>query len=363
MNPCKREDIDLVSLNQELLLGKNPKRKLKKKYKNVRNIDQTGYEKNNGKVEAQLTSENVIRKHNKNRLDFTTKAINPIVYNNFNGDGITEFDVERDHTLEKSDGIERNIARDNMFEGYQSEKQEFNAHIPKTSHENEALIQPNHQKYVIAQVRNYLPFVKDSNVQEKLHTFLKYLHNSSTAKELSINNKGNVQRGLFDTQTKFSEYLNYYTLNSEEKRHVKKPPFYDVIIENPFQDYLEMSHPSAYNSKSSDANMINSENHHSGVNIAPLRDIKDADLRLQTSLPKMMNFLTNLNVDMTSHIDEFNYESMINIIAFPIYATNTQYPSSGTFNAKTKEYKEFVNDLKVFLANDSQRNPEDNRLL
>ena len=81
--------------------------------------------------------------------------------------------------------------------------------------------------------------------------------------------------------------------------------------------------------------------------VTPLRNIKDSDLRLETSLPKMMNLLTSLNIAMTLELDENDYDNLINIIAFPIYATN---PSRKMNNLKKREYTEFGDKLKKFLA-------------
>ena len=69
------------------------------------------------------------------------------------------------------------------------------------------------------------------------------MHNTHSTQELTINNHGNFQKGLFDTQTKFSEYLSYYVLPEEEQRHSKKPPFYDVLIQEPLNEYLDSTVP------------------------------------------------------------------------------------------------------------------------
>ena len=87
-------------------------------------------------------------------------------------------------------------------------------------------------------MQNYLPLVKNTDIHKRLELFLQYLQNTSSALELTKDNQGNFQKGLFDTQTKFSEYLNYYALPEEEKRYNKKPPFYSVLIEEPLKEYF-----------------------------------------------------------------------------------------------------------------------------
>ena len=85
--------------------------------------------------------------------------------------------------------------------------------------------------------------------------------------------------------------------------------------------------------------------------ITPLRNIKDSDLRLENSLPKMINLLTSLNIDMAVGIDENDYEKLIDIAAFPIYATN---PSKSMIYSKEKEYNEFKDMLRTLLKNEKE---------
>ena len=181
------------------------------------------------------------------------------------------------------------------------------------------------------------------------------MYNSASAEDLSINDKGDVQRGLFDTQTKFSDYLSYFILSSEEARREKKPPFYDVIIEGPLSEYFSRGSQKSNNVVNALINdhklsKLEKERGSEIYNIdsaTPLRNIKDSDLRLDTSLPKMMNILTSLNIDMASELDKNDYENLINIIAFPIYATN---PSKKMIDVKKREYIKFVDKLKNFLT-------------
>ena len=239
------------------------------------------------------------------------------------------------------------------------------------------LIFTGRQRYFITQVRNYLPLVKNDDIRGKLKLFLKYLHNTSSAKELTINEKGHVQRGLFDTQTKFSDYLNYYVLSSKEKLHVKKPPFYNVILGEPLAEYLASSKQGTtsdnrladvmdtkdmkslnFSSRGeADTDTTKMEDQEEGEQeynnedtegVTPLRNIKDNDLRLENSLPKMISLLTSLNIDMTMEVDKNDYEKLIDIAAFPIYATN---PSKSAIYSKEKEYKEFGDMLRTLLKN------------
>ena len=62
----------------------------------------------------------------------------------------------------------------------------------------------------------------------------------------------------------------------------------------------------------------------------------------------MINILTSLNIDITGGIDENGYEKLIDIAAFPIYATN---PSKSMISSKEKEYNEFKDMLRALLKN------------
>ena len=238
---CPRDD--LVSLNQQLFMGLNPRKGFKRK---------TGYNTKSGwkiydgdtdNVKNHLIAENMLRKGKKKRLDFTSKAVNPAVYPNFDPNEVSGLMSRRNEIISKESDISKNIERGNVLDdGRQIEGEESLDPMLETRRANSgSLIFAGRQRYLITQVRNYLPLVKNSNIRGKLKLFLKYLHNTPSAKELTINEKGHVQRGLFDTQTKFSDYLNYYVLSSEEKLHAKKPPFYNVILGEPLAEYLASS--------------------------------------------------------------------------------------------------------------------------
>ena len=224
-------------------MGLNPRKDFKRK---------TGYNTKSGwkiydgdtdNVKNHLIAENMLRKGKKKRLDFTTKAVNPTVYPNFDPNEVSELMSRRNEIISKKSDISKNIERDNVLDdGRQIEREESIDPMLETGRVNSgALTSAVRQRYFITQVRNYLPLVKNSDIRGKLKLFLKYLHNTPSAKELTINERGHVQRGLFDTQTKFSDYLNYYVLSSEEKLHAKKPPFYNVIFGEPLAEYLTLS--------------------------------------------------------------------------------------------------------------------------
>ena len=377
MMECPRDD--LVSLNQQLFMGLNPRKGSKRK---------TGYNTKSGwkiydgdtdNVKNHLIAENMLRKDKKKRLDFTSKAVNPTVYPNFDPNEVSGLMSRRNEIVSKRSDISKNIERDNVLDdGRQAGSVESLDPMLEMGKVNSGtLTSAGRQRYFITQVRNYLPLVKNSDIRGKLKLFLKYLHNTPSAKELTINERGHVQRGLFDTQTKFSDYLNYYILSSEEKLHAKKPPFYNVILGEPLTEYLTLSKqgaasengPSnvvgATNAKSLDSSsreetdigttkMEDREkgeqeyNDEDDKGIIPLRNIKDSDLRLENSLPKMINLLTSLNIDITGGIDENGYEKLIDIAAFPIYATN---PSKSMISSKEKEYNEFKDMLRTLLKN------------
>ena len=343
---------DLISLNRRLLMGMNcGKNNLKRKRKSAEKTGWKAYDTGDNKVKNHIISENVVREHNKDLLDFDSKAVNPVVYPNL---GTSESDSkisDKKNTIEETDSVTRNIKRDNVLEEYQSEKKElFISPTSELKTEGRELIK---NKYFITQVRNYISLVKKRGIREKLHLLVKYLHNSPTAKELKVNDKGHVQRGLFDTQTKFSAYLNYYILASEgQQETAKKPPFYDVVIGDPLSEFLalndEGSSRNIDQSKSISTNRIKTEGEEEeedGENraIIPLRSIKEGDLNLENSLIKMKNILTNLNIDVTStEIDRNDYEDLIDLIAFPIYATN---PTKEMLDSRTREYSKFADML------------------
>ena len=377
MMECPRDD--LVSLNQQLFMGLNPRKGFKRK---------TGYNTKSGwkiydgdtdNVKNHLIAENMLRKDKKKRLDFTSKAVNPAVYPNFDPDEVPELMSRGNEIISKESDISKNIERDNVLDdGRQIEREESLDPMLETRRADSGpLIFTGRQRYFITQVRNYLPLVKNDDIRGKLKLFLKYLHNTSSAKELTINEKGHVQRGLFDTQTKFSDYLNYYVLSSKEKLHVKKPPFYNVILGEPLAEYLASSKQGTasdnrlgdvmdtkdmkslnFSSRGeADTDTTKMEDQEEGEQeynnedtegVTPLRNIKDNDLPLENSLPKMISLLTSLNIDMTMEVDKNDYEKLIDIAAFPIYATN---PSKSAIYSKEKEYKEFGDMLRTLLKN------------
>jgi hypothetical protein len=352
-----QERKDLITLNQKLLTGKNPKLCLKRKHKYEKSGWKT-YDGEKDKVRNHLISENMIRKDNKNLLDFTRKAVNPSVYPNVRDVSIPG--VKNDETLKSTDEVLKNIDRDAVLETYQAEKQEALIPSLEIKKDGGSLFSPAKQKYMITQVRNYLPLVKNTTVRDKLLLLLKYLHNTSAAKELTINEKGNVLKGLFDTQTKFSEYLSYYVLPAEEKRSTKKPPFYYVLIEGPLNEYSESVkqrntndalHPQTDTQKHSSLEKVKEEEEEEeeridrGTDTTPLRAIKDSDLRLELSLRKTINILTSLNINMVGDFDSTDYENMIKIIAFPVYAGS----SKDRKNSAKKEYLKFCEMLEKYL--------------
>ena len=376
---CPRDD--LVSLNQQLFMGLNPRNRKDSKRKTGYNTKSGWkiYDGDTDNVKNHLIAENMLRKGKKKRLDFTNKAVNPAVYPNFDPSEVSGLMSRRNEIISKESGISKNIERDNVLDdGRQIEREESLDPMLERGRVNSGpLLFAGRQKYFITQVRNYLPLVKNSDIRGKLKLFLKYLHNTPSAKELTINDKGHVQRGLFDTQTKFSDYLNYYVLSSEEKLHVKKPPFYNVILGEPLAEYLTSSKQGTASdnglanvaetkgvksldfssrgkantdvTKTEDREEDEQEyNDEDSKGVIPLRNIKDSDLRLESSLPKMINLLTSLNIDMTGEIDENDYEKLIDIAAFPIYATN---PSKSAIYSKEEEYNEFGDMLRTLLTN------------
>ena len=376
---CHRDD--LVSLNQQLFMGLNPRNRKDSKRKTGYNTKSGWkiYDGDTDNVKNHLIAENMLRKGKKKRLDFTNKAVNPAVYPNFDPSEVSGLMSRRNEIISKESGISKNIERDNVLDdGRQIEREESLDPMLERGRANSGTsLFAGRQKYFITQVRNYLPLVKNSDIRGKLKLFLKYLHNTPSAKELTINDKGHVQRGLFDTQTKFSDYLNYYVLSSEEKLHVKKPPFYNVILGEPLAEYLTSSKQgtapdnglanvaetkdvksldfSSRGKANTDATKTEDReedeqeyNDEDSKGVIPLRNIKDSDLRLESSLPKMINLLTSLNIDMTGEIDENDYEKLIDIAAFPIYATN---PSKSAIYSKEEEYNEFGDMLRTLLTN------------
>ena len=383
---CPRDD--LVSLNQQLFMGLNPRKTSKRKIGYNTKKGWKIYDTDTDNVKNHLIAENMVRKDKKKRLDFTGKAVNPTVYPNFDPTVVVGLMPRKDEMIiSKESDISKNIERDNVLDdGREIERGESLDPMLETRRSNNgSLMFTGRQRYFITQVRNYLPLVKNSNIQRKLKLFLKYLHDTPSAKELTINERGHVQRGLFDTQTKFSDYLNYYVLSPEEKLHAKKPPFYNVILGEPLTEYLASSKQSTGSSDNGLAGIVETKgvksldfsgreeadtsptkmgNREEGgerkydgnsEGAAPLRNIKDSDLRLESSLPKMINLLTSLNIDMTVEIDENDYEKLIDIAAFPVYATN---PSKSTIYSKEKEYDEFRDMLRTLLKNGKRNTNE-----
>ena len=383
---CPRDD--LVSLNQQLFMGLNPRKTSKRKIGYNTKKGWKIYDTDTDNVKNHLIAENMVRKDKKKRLDFTGKAVNPTVYPNFDPTEVVGLMPRKNEMIiSKESDISKNIERDNVLDdGRQIERGESLDPMLETRRSNNgSLMFTGRQRYFITQVRNYLPLVKNSDIRRKLKLFLKYLHDTPSAKELTINERGHVQRGLFDTQTKFSDYLNYYVLSPEEKLHAKKPPFYNVILGEPLTEYLASSKQSTGSSDNGLAGIVETkgvksldfsgreeadtsptkmENREEGgerkydgnsEGSAPLRNIKDSDLRLESSLPKMINLLTSLNIDMTVEIDENDYEKLIDIAAFPVYATN---PSKSTIYSKEKEYDEFRDMLRTLLKNGKRNTNE-----
>ena len=361
MEKCQREDKDLVGLNQKLFLGLNPKSTSggKSRYRGKKGWK--AYDTGVDNVKKRLTAENVIRSRANKRLDFTTKAANPSVYPNFEIGEIAESESKKDGLLpKKSDSISRNIERDNVVYEHQVEEDESLplVTVKKSGHGITGSDLPR-QKYFITQIKNYLPLVKDENVRKKLRIFLKYLYDTSSANELAINEKGHVQRGFFDTQTKFSNYLNYYMLPEKEKLGVEKPLFYDVVIGDPLTAYLssnkqllegdrpgEVNHMPVKIKTESDIREVNDRAENVENEIIPLRNIKDNDLRIEVSLPKMINLLTSFNIEMGATLSEDDYKNLIKITAFPIYAVN---PSKGDIESKMDEYNKFGHMLEALM--------------
>lgn len=345
--PCDDErGEDLVSLNRRLLIAKNPKRKLNFSETSIEDRRKTGVDIDN--VKKHITNENVIRGDNRHRLDFAKKAVNPVVYPELNGSDISELEGVQENDIQKPNHIEENINRgNNVLEGYQSEKQEINTPLPKGI-VGDSIPSPKQRNYFVRQVQNYLSLVRNPKVKEKLSILLKYLQNSPTSHELSLNDRGEVQRGLFDTQIKFSEYLNYYVASADNEKRVKRPAFYDVIIEDPLNEYSKVG--GRFHGQSS-TERVEYKSNTKKNGTTQLRDIKNDDLRLQITLPKLVNLLETLNVNTVSNeeLDEDDYEDLINIIAFPIYATSTQYPTLSSFKSKEMEYRDFTDDLKSLL--------------
>ena len=351
---CKRENKDLISLNQKLMTGKNSNSCIKPKHQD--NEEKSGWKAFDTKkdnLKHHLVSQSVVRK-NKNVLDFDKKAVNPVVYPNFNSKELDISGAQSKENFTKPDEILGNINRDAVLDDYQLGKQEDLVPSHEKQKENENFFEPGKQKYIIAQVRNYLPLVKNIAIRGRLELLLKYLHNTSSAQELTINNKGNFQKGLFDTQTKFSEYLNYYVLSEEEKRGIKKPPFYAVLIEEPLKEYsqstkqvkVENAVPGTVKNEPLEYAEEKEAYDQLEKGITPLRNIKDSDLQLQTSLPKIAAILANLNIGITENFDnKATYDNIINIIAFPIYAAKAQKGES----PKKNEYSKFCRMLKEYL--------------
>ena len=353
---CKRKNEDLISLNQKLLTEKNlcTERKYPVEQK------KTGWKVFDTKkddLKNHLISQTVVRE-NKNTLDFANKAVNPAVYPNINLNDISD-SVKispNDEPLLKSDEILENINRDSILDDYQDEKQETLRAMTDDRKETGGTFETKKQKSpIIAQIRNYLTLVKNATIREKLELLLKYLHNTHSTQELTINNHGNFQKGLFDTQTKFSEYLSYYVLPKEEQRHNKKPPFYDVLIQEPLNEYLDsvvLQKTSSQSPKKLKSEPLeestSKKTYKREKNVIPLRNIKDSDLRLQLTLPKLLSILDGLNIEIDEKFDnEAVYNNMISIIGFPMYAAVTGQKEK----LKKEDYLQFCKTLKEYLLN------------
>ena len=361
MEECRQGDKDLVELNQKLFLGLNPKNRPSRKSRHRERKGWKVYDTDADNVKKRLTAENVIRSGNNKRLDFATKAVNPTVYSHVGVEGIAESESKKDGSLlKKPDSISRNIERDNVVYEHHVEGDESSplVTVKKGDYDTTGFELPR-QKYFITQIRNYIPLVTDENVRKKLRIFLKYLRDTSSGNELAINEKGHVQRGFFDTQTKFSNYLNYYMLSEKEKLSVEKPLFYDVVIGDPLTAYLSSSkqllegdgskvvnHIPVKIKTESDIRDVRNRSENTESEIIPLRNIKDSDLRLEASLPKMINLLTSFNIDMGVTLNDNDYENLIKITAFPIYAVN---PSKRDIESKKDEYNEFGGMLKALM--------------
>ena len=83
MNCSSSRKDDLISLNRRLLMGMNcGKNNLKRKRKSAEKTGWKAYDTGDNKVKNHIISENVVREHNKDLLDFDSKAVNPVVYPN-----------------------------------------------------------------------------------------------------------------------------------------------------------------------------------------------------------------------------------------------------------------------------------------
>ena len=60
----------------------------------------------------------------------------------------------------------------------------------------------------------------------------------------------------------------------------------------------------------------------------------------------MVSLLTSFNIDMGLELDKNDYENLIRITAFPIYATN---PSGEGIESNKRKYTEFGDMLKNIL--------------
>ena len=79
-----------------------------------------------------------------------------------------------------------------------------------------------------------------------------------------------------------------------------------------------------------------------------MRNIKDSDLRLQVTLPKIVSILEGLNIDIDEKFDnQAVYNNMISIIGFPMYAVTGQKEK----NLKKEDYLQFCKMLKEYLIN------------
>ena len=114
MMECPRDD--LVSLNQQLFMGLNPRKDFKRKTGYNTKRGWKIYEGDTDNVKNHLIAENMLRKDKKKRLDFTSKAVNPAVYPNFDPDEVPELMSRGNEIISKESDISKNIERDNVLD-------------------------------------------------------------------------------------------------------------------------------------------------------------------------------------------------------------------------------------------------------
>ena len=121
---CPRDD--LVSLNQQLFMGLNPRKTSKRKIGYNTKKGWKIYDTDTDNVKNHLIAENMVRKDKKKRLDFTGKAVNPTVYPNFDPTVVVGLMPRKDEMIiSKESDISKNIERDNVLDdGRQIEREE-----------------------------------------------------------------------------------------------------------------------------------------------------------------------------------------------------------------------------------------------